>query len=350
MNKKIEFYLSVFSIFLSLIAIYYSCNANKISKENFNPYLKIEYMTVEGFSNFSTLWSQERNVDSILSSSQLNNIGIENVLWKIETENIKILFDDVLFQQHLAKKQLHKSDSLYGKLFFEIVHIKNVSDAVAKNLRFVITEEDENEVVNEFKIDAALNNESIILLSKVYVKDNNNDTLIIGPKSSLEKIRYDGYDQDLERKNRERFKENHIVKSINGKSLIAQCPFVYSNQSGQWVLENSIIVECNSKNKEKMTRLTLNNFDGKLKILEIEKETSYINQLFIQVVTNNFDTLIYRPTEKSLINDDKNYLVLDQNESVIIDFSPDISKQIIREILLFSKGYYIPYAYNNTNQ
>jgi len=153
----------------------------------------------------------------------------------------------------------------------------------------------------------------------------------------------------LERKNRERFKDNHVVKSVSGNSLIAQCPFIYSKKSGQWLLENAIIVGCDNKKKEKMTQINLSNFDGSIKILEIEKETSYINQIFVQVIHNNNDTIIYIPTEKSLIYDDKNYLILDQHESIIIDFTPNFNSEKIKDITLFAKGYYEPYSFDFAN-
>lgn len=350
-KKGIDFYISLFATLVSIIAIYYSHKANKIAKENFNPYLKIEYISVEGYSNFANIWNPIKNQDSLFSSSQLNKLGIENILWKIESESIKILFDNELFQRCLSEKKLIKSDSLYGKLRFEVLHIKNVTNTVAKNIRFIITEENHegHEAVNEFNIDATMNNESIILLSKVYVIGKVGDTLYIGPKTTLEKILYDGYDQDLVRENRERFKGNHIVKSVTGNSLIAQCPFVYTKKDDQWILENPIIVGIDNKNKEKMTQVFLKNFDGSIKILEIEKETSYINQLFVKIITTKLDTVICLPIDKPLISDDGNYMVLNQNQSVIIDFFPKFSKEDIKEVMLFSKGYYIPYTTSASN-
>lgn len=345
-KNGIEIYISLFAIVVSGIATYYSYTANKIAKENFNPYLKIEYLNVDGYSNFTNLWNSSNSHDSTFPTSQLNRMGIENILWKIESESIKILFDSGLFQQSIDEKKLMKSDSLLEKLRFEVIHIKNVTSTVGKNIRFVITEENQegHEAVNEFNIDAALNNESIILLSKIYLVDKGGDTINIGPKTTLEKILYDGFDKDLVRQNRERFKENHIVKSVHGSSLIAQCPFVYTKKSNQWVLENPIIVGIDDKSKEKMTQISLSNFDGSIKILEIEKETSYINQLYIQVITTKSDTLICRPNIKSLINDDNEYMILDQHQSVMIDFLPKISVNEIKNVNLYSKGYYIPYS------
>lgn len=345
-KNGIEIYISLAAFFISCIATYYSYTANKIAKENFNPYLKIEYLNINGFSTFANLWNSPNSNDSTFRASQLNGMGIENILWKIESESIKILFDSELFQKSIEDIKLIKSDSLLEKLIFEVIHIKNVTNTVAKNIRFVITEENQegHEAVNEFNIDAALNNESIILLSKIYIVNNVGDTVNIGPKTTLERILYDGFDKDLVRQNRERFKENHIVKSVEGNSLIAQCPFVYTRKGSQWALENPIIVGIDDKSKEKMTRISLNHFDGSIKILEIEKETSYINQLYIQAITANSDTLIYRPNIKSLINDDNDYLILNQHQSVIIDFLPKISLDGIKNMTLYSKGYYIPYS------
>jgi len=44
-----------------------------------------------------------------------------------------------------------------------------------------------------------------------------------------------------------------------------------------------------------------------------------------------------------LIKDDKSYLVLDQHESTIIDFTPDFITKRIKDITLFAKGFYEPY-------
>jgi len=90
MIKKPEVIFSIIAAILSFIAIYHSCNANRIAKENYNPFLKIEYLTVKGYYNFLNLWESNINLDSSFSQTQKKNIGIESILWKIETENIKI--------------------------------------------------------------------------------------------------------------------------------------------------------------------------------------------------------------------------------------------------------------------
>ncbi len=347
MNKRLETTFSTIAIIVSCLAIFYSWNANKIAKENFNPYFKIEYLTVKGHDNFINLW------DSNFHSSSQKETGIEKSLWRIESENVKIFHEELLFQMYLQEKCINISDSLnsiFENLEFEIVHIKNVSNSVAKNVKFEITEIDDFEVINVYPLDVALNNESIILLSKIFFINDNKDTINIGPISILENIRYDGYDKNLERKNRERFKDNHIIRSVYGNSLAAQCPFVYTSKSDQWILEDAIIAGFDNKKKERMSQINLHNFNGKIKILEIEKETSFLNQIFIQVKYNNQDTILYRPDEKSLLADDNNYLVLDQHESIIIYFTPTFLPENISEIKLFAKGFYKPYLHENSNE
>jgi hypothetical protein len=218
--------VTILSFFVSLAALFFANRANNIAKSTVNPYIKIEYLTINDIQDFKSLWGLNNNI----SIRNHEEFGFEKIIWRIVSENVIFMNEEKLLKKELVINGMNINtpfDSILNRLKFEAIHIKNVSPLLAKDVKIRLTEKWDFEVVNEYKMDVAMQNESIILLCKIFFI-NNGDTITIGPESTLESIKYTGYSKKLERKNRERFEGNHIIKSVNGGRLIAQCPFVYT--------------------------------------------------------------------------------------------------------------------------
>lgn len=133
------------------------------------------------------------------------------------------------------------------------------------------------------------------------------------------------------------FNPNELI--IYNGFAIGSCPYVYTfDKNKGWSLENHILYGVDSPIEEKKEKIQLKQFDGNILIKEIESETSYINYLSIEIISENGNVYTFRPDDSRLIHDDQKYLIMNKGDSLVVHFTDSPPKGIYN---LISKGYYI---------
>jgi hypothetical protein len=135
------------------------------------------------------------------------------------------------------------------------------------------------------------------------------------------------------------------VLVMSGGYTGASCPYIFtfSAEDNLWIDEGTILTDLNRKWKESTHEKELTRFDGSILIQERDRETSYIDKLYIRAINHDGTETILTPKNNKLGRADQNYLVLRQGEQERIDFvfPPELGG---RKFILGARGYYIPYA------
>jgi hypothetical protein len=133
------------------------------------------------------------------------------------------------------------------------------------------------------------------------------------------------------------------------------CPFIYSWNGREYVLETTILYKLDSEDKEAVQYRGLQYLDTgsqvRAKIAEREHETSYIDRIQI-VVTDSAngeeEVTVLNPVSASrglsLISEsDDSYLVMEYGDEVYVEFeqAPELKDGFSRSVEVRAEGYYI---------
>jgi tetratricopeptide (TPR) repeat protein len=134
-----------------------------------------------------------------------------------------------------------------------------------------------------------------------------------------------------------------FVKEI--QALGAACPYVftYDNQYRDLLLDTTIIYRLIGPEAEQLQARPLTRFDGRLWLRELEPETSYVDQLYVRVLTADGRWLTLAPDVPALIADDGDYLILQQGDERILEFELPSGALPIQQAWVVADGYYVPY-------
>lgn len=121
------------------------------------------------------------------------------------------------------------------------------------------------------------------------------------------------------------------------------CPYVYTINpaSGEWQFESTILTHLDGPALEGQQRLTLQNFDGRLRIAEEEPETSYLDWLVVEVVDMQGQTHRLIPDVPELQNADDAYYVLKTGDQLILEFASFGAIGQIQSASVIAEGYYL---------
>jgi hypothetical protein len=130
---------------------------------------------------------------------------------------------------------------------------------------------------------------------------------------------------------------------IKAGSYTGSCPYVfsYSPEHKGWVSEGHILYGFDSKNKERSDRKHIRRFDGRLLIREHDAETSFIDQMRVEIACAGGQSSILLPKDPLLRKADGRYLKLNQGDEVLVTFEGRVPRGC--EATLESFGYYQPY-------
>jgi hypothetical protein len=131
----------------------------------------------------------------------------------------------------------------------------------------------------------------------------------------------------------------YLIDGTEGGS----CPYIHtlSPESGKWESEGRILVNRSSKSREGVDAKKLKRTGGRIKIVEIDPETSYIDSVHLSVIDAKGVKRTVFPDSDLLLNRDGNYLKLGQGEEFEVHF-PLLEKGA-REVHLKVTGYYEPW-------
>jgi hypothetical protein len=120
------------------------------------------------------------------------------------------------------------------------------------------------------------------------------------------------------------------------------CPYVYVyvKSSRKWIKGGTLISNLEGKENERESRLPIpTDIDGRILIRELERETSYLDQVYLTVeLQDGTHTIIY-PKNEDLRLHDSTYLVLTQGQELLLEFS--LPKAEIKTIQIISRGYFV---------
>ncbi len=142
------------------------------------------------------------------------------------------------------------------------------------------------------------------------------DEFVYGPSIVLDSVDVNGFRYPIE-------PLDPINVAYYSGSDIGSCPFVYtrSTTEGDWLKQGTVLTGRSSKAREGTAILPIPAFDGTLRIVEEEEETSYIDELFVRGTLANGERITLQPTDDRITRKDLRYLVLEKGESVEIKFS-----------------------------
>jgi hypothetical protein len=137
------------------------------------------------------------------------------------------------------------------------------------------------------------------------------------------------------------------IRSFDPKSIVIRsgvpmgsCPyaFAYSRKENRWLPLGHILYGVNSKAKESTDAKILKSFDGRIRMREMEPETSFIDSMQVDVECSGSKASTVLPNNDLVKRRDGRYLELRQGDDVIIQFdaaAPSGCKATLR-----TTGYY----------
>lgn len=160
---------------------------------------------------------------------------------------------------------------------------------------------------------------------------------VVGPSQELLSVEVDAVDVPIRE-----FDPKHLVLK-NGFQM-GSCPFVFSRPSSSeiWRNEGHILYNRYGKHREGTDEVALSNFDGSLLIRESDPETSYINEVFVELITQSGDVVRLTPDHSSLAIRDQDYLTLNQGEEILLSFD-EFEEDVDGSYALIVTGYYVPW-------
>jgi hypothetical protein len=124
------------------------------------------------------------------------------------------------------------------------------------------------------------------------------------------------------------------------------CPydFTYDASDDAWHPDTTILYKLIGPEAEQVQARPLSRFDGRLWVRELEPETSYIDHLYVRLLTVDGGWLSLRPDDPALAAADGDYLILHEgdDQQLVFDLPPDAPS--IRQAWVVAAGYYVPYG------
>jgi tetratricopeptide (TPR) repeat protein len=127
---------------------------------------------------------------------------------------------------------------------------------------------------------------------------------------------------------------------------IGACPYVftYDSRDDAWFPDTTILYHLIGPESEQLQARPLARFDGRLWLREVEPETSYVDQLYVRVLTGNGGWLVLTPDDPALAADDGDYLILHQGDGRYLTFDLPPNTLPIQQAWVVAEGYYVPYG------
>lgn len=169
-------------------------------------------------------------------------------------------------------------------------------------------------------------------------KERNNIDFITGPSVKLNNV----YINDILIPIRDDKKNKSIIGYYSGEGF-GSCPYVYSisSENDKWLLENHILYNKNSKNKEGLDTIPLSRFNGELMIIENDPEVSYVDYTEVQYFDGD-KYISLSPNIENLSKVDKVYCTIRQGEKIHLKFP--LYKRGVNDskFIFISSGFYEP--------
>lgn len=120
------------------------------------------------------------------------------------------------------------------------------------------------------------------------------------------------------------------------------CPYVYSifDKTGEWMVEQQVLVGANALSKFRTDRLPLKRFTGQLLLTEEEAETSFIDYVAVEAMDEKGNKKILSVADGILQRVDNESIRLNMGETKLLRFA-DWHSGLTTPTLIIS-GYYLP--------
>jgi hypothetical protein len=180
-------------------------------------------------------------------------------------------------------------------------------------------------------------NTFLAFVDKPSVRDAFTKEYIFGPSYQLDSIEVDGVNEPLRQYN----PTNVVIRS---GSPMGSCPYIftYSGTEHTWTSEGTILFGFNRREREATDNLRMRRFDGRILIREIDAEVSFIDSLHvIEECADGSKHFLY-PENRSLRNDDKDYVILKRGEELSVVFGLPQVGLCQGQYTLVARGFYLP--------
>jgi len=177
----------------------------------------------------------------------------------------------------------------------------------------------------------------LAFVDKPSVRDAFTKEYIFGPSYQLDSIEVDGANMSLRQYN----PKNVVIRS---GSESGSCPYIftYSGTDHKWTSEGTILFGFNRRAREATDSLSLRRFDGRIVIREMEAETSFIESLHVIEECADGSKHVLYPENRSLRNDDKDYVILKKGEELSVTFTSPQASLCQGRHTLIARGFYLP--------
>jgi len=121
------------------------------------------------------------------------------------------------------------------------------------------------------------------------------------------------------------------------------CPFVFTYDPYRegWFPDTTILYKLAGPEAERMQARPLARFDGRLWLRELEPETSYVDRLYVRVLTAAGRWLALVPDDPVLAAGDGDYLVLHQGDGRLLEFEVPPGALPVGRAWVVAEGYYV---------
>jgi hypothetical protein len=158
---------------------------------------------------------------------------------------------------------------------------------------------------------------------------------VYGPSYRLDAIEIGGEDYPVR-------KQPARLLVVDSGNDIGSCPFFYgwSRSERKWVSGGTILYGRRSAAQSGTDERPLHHFDGRVRIAEIEPETSFIDRVYVVAIDAAGGRTMLLPTDTRLRQTDGNHVRMTIGDEMIVNFerAPDTATSF----LFGATGYYVP--------
>lgn len=138
--------------------------------------------------------------------------------------------------------------------------------------------------------------------------------------------------------------ERAKTRLLGRKNLLVDlaCPhlFAFDPESNRWRWQNVVLAGRNGEDRIGTDSITVEHFDGRVLIAELEPETSFIDSVRVYAVQPSGDEVELQSTLPSLIADDGDFAILDNGDRMLIEF-PQSWPDDAGRFRIAVRGYYL---------